>query len=135
MAQSGHFETGKQLTIEGNQAEIKERKRVMKTRQDYMDKRVSHAEYYRQFVTPSIIALVKSSIGIDAIAQSKDEHFNDIPLSKWDAMHVVHIVNGMYSRIACGEKIKAAGEGNSASTGTCILKQAARMIKETLPVS
>jgi predicted ester cyclase len=104
----------------------------MKTRQDYMDKKASHADYYRQFVTPGIIEMVKSSIGIDAIAKSKDEHFNDIPLAKWDAIHVVHSGHGMYSRLACGEKIKLAGEGNSASTGTCILKQAARMIKEAL---
>ena len=100
-----------------------------------MDKKVSHSDYYRQFVTPSIIAMVKSNIGIDAIAKSNDEHFNDIPLSKWDSMHVVHTARGMYSSLACGEKIKTAGEGNSVSTGTCILKQAARMIKENLPVA
>ena len=110
-------------------------KNTIQTRQDYMDKKVSHSDYFRQFVTPSIIALVKSRIGVDAIANSTDEHLNYIPLAKWDSLHVVHTGRGMYSSIACGEKIKLAGEGNSVSTGTCILKQAARMIKETLPVA
>ncbi len=103
----------------------------MKTRQDYMDKKISHSDYYRQFVTPYIMELVKSRIGIDAITNSKDEYLNDIPLSKWDAIHVVRSGRGMYSSIACGEKIKAADEGNSVSTGTCILKQAARMLIES----
>jgi len=96
-----------------------------------MDKKVSHADYYRQFVTSSIIRMVETQIGIDAIVKSKDEHFNDIPLAKWDSIHVVHGGRGMYSSIANGDKIKAAGDGNSVSTGTCILKQAARMIKES----
>lgn len=53
-------------------------------REDYMSNTCSHQEYYSQFITPKIKQLVEAEIGIDRIKSSKDEHFNDIPLARWD---------------------------------------------------
>ena len=62
---------------------------VKNTRQDYLDGGCSHRQYYGQFVNASVLAMVKRHIGEDAILKSSDEHFNDIPLKKWDtAFHV-----------------------------------------------
>jgi len=121
--------SGEQAVI-NNQKGIKNMKTI-NTRDDYMAKKISHEDYYGQFVTPAIIRLVENGIGIKEIKNSSDEHFNDIPLAKWDSLHVVNYGRGMYSRLACGEKIKSAGESNSVNTGTCILKQAARIIKKS----
>jgi len=83
---------------------------------------VTHEEYYRQFVTPGILYLVESRIGIDAVRASKDEHLNDIPLSKWDDMEP-------FAR-GIAWKLKEAGDGWSKSANVCIAKQAARMLIE-----
>ena len=66
---------------------FKSRKKPIQTkfsRSEYLDGQVDHQKYYGQMVTQSIIQSVVSSIGVDKILDSKDEHFNDIPLSKWD---------------------------------------------------
>jgi hypothetical protein len=118
----------------------------MKTRNQYMEtlpkygtkeSTEAHNDYYSQFVTPYVLELVKSRIGVDKISASKDEHFNDIPLSSWDAIWLRHEGRRMFivPPPSVSALLKEAGEGNSASTGTCILKQAARIIKSTLPVA
>lgn len=82
---------------------------------------VAHNEYYAQFVNDDVLRIVKRSIGEDVIKASTDEHFNDIPLSRWDGTHGV--------AYATKEMRDAAGEGWSMSTNVCILKAAARQIR------
>lgn len=96
---------------------------IKHTRKDYMDRKVSHREYYGQFVTPTIFDMVCRYIGIKRIMASKDpENFNDIPLYLWD-----NLAGGYLQRDA----LKEAGDGPSLSSGVCILKEAARQLKET----
>lgn len=120
----------------------------MKTRADYMAGRISHEDYYSQFVTPAILETVAKSIGRDRIKASTDPHFNDIPLHLWDRVSGWSTLPTVEKCPCCGqsrrvqrggsenlktfdalELIRAAGEGVSASTITCILKAAARQIK------
>ena len=103
----------------------------MKTRSEYMDKQITHRAYYAQFVTPYVKSLVRDRIGIDRLMSSKDEHFNDIPLAVWDSFWVsmrggMHIV----PPATVSALLREAGEVNSASTGTCILKEAAKQLLE-----
>ena len=94
----------------------------MFTRQDYMSNKCSHREYYAQFVTPYIKAVVLKRF--PRIAESTDEHFNDTPLAHWDALS-----NTLKSHLALPEY----GDGKkyySLGSAVCILKEAARQIKE-----
>lgn len=93
------------------------------SRKEYMDRKCSHREYYAQFVDESVRKLVASTIGIERIRKSKDEHLNDIPLKNWDTV-AFNIHKGVY------EKMKLAGDFRSNAGDTCILKEAARQIVE-----
>jgi hypothetical protein len=55
----------------------------MVTYQQYRDGSSTHKEYFGQFVTPNILALVRVMIGSNRIIQSTDQHLNDIPLQEW----------------------------------------------------
>ncbi len=90
-----------------------------------------HRAYYAQFVTPYVKALVKDRVGLSRLLSSKDPHLNDIPLSEFDSIWVrytpsIHI----RPPSAISALLREAGEGNSAATGTCILKEAARQLIE-----
>lgn len=80
-----------------------------------------HRKYYAQYVTDYVRGLVASRIGLEAIKNSKNEHFNDIPLPKWDAL-VPHL--------GASKALISNGDWLSLSTGVCIAKEAARQIKE-----
>jgi hypothetical protein len=56
------------------------------TRNDYISGKVTHDEYYAQFVTPSIYKLVEYHFGRKVLedAYKKDESLNTIPLHRWD---------------------------------------------------
>lgn len=96
----------------------------MITRKEYMNNSsVLHNEYYSQFVTPFIISYVKASFGEKRIKASTDPYFNDIPLYLWDNMVSFVLSESKTKR-------KEINEGNSISTGVCIAKAAARIIKE-----
>lgn len=81
----------------------------------------AHREYYAQFVNDAIFQRVYVGIGLDALMASKDPHFNDIPLAKWD-----RLVNGL----PVAQKMREAGDYLTLGNGVCILKEAARQIKE-----
>ena len=91
------------------------------TRKDYMTGKVSHDEYYAQFVTEMTKEIVRSSIGMEAILASKDPHFNDIPLKNWDSLHPVILRT---SGRDCTDV-----HWDTLGTSVCIAKCAARMIK------
>jgi len=76
-----------------------------------------HERFYAQFVSERITTMVVSHIGAETLAASRDAHFNDIPLEKWD-------------RLPCmlNEKhVRELGGNMSLSTFTCVYKQAARL--------
>lgn len=92
----------------------------MKTRQMYLKGECTHREYYSQFVTKSIIEIVRNRIGLDAIKKSTDEHMNDIPLKLWDS--IVHAIDCNF---------KDAGDCRTIGGCVCVLKEAAQQIKES----
>lgn len=96
------------------------------SRKDYEEKSSENSrQYWNQFVNDSIINIVRSSIGGDNIKNSVDQHFNDIPLQKWDVL--APSINQCVSR----KLLKDTGESLALSTSVCIAKAAARKIKES----
>lgn len=96
----------------------------MFTRSQYLNKEVTHNEYYAQFVTEGVINIVTRCIGKEAIINSTDEYYNDIPLKRWNALHSI-ILHTVGSAIA-----KASGTGGvSLSDTVCVAKAAAQQIK------
>ncbi len=53
------------------------------SKSEFLDGQVDRQKYYSQMVNTDIIKAVVSSIGVDLILNSKDEHMNDIPVGKW----------------------------------------------------
>lgn len=107
-----------------------ENKIVMKyTRKQYMNKEVSHQDYYAQFVTESTKRYILSDLTINEIKEafnSGDEHLNEIkiPFNNmgsggnwwWDFTPFNN------------QLIKECGESNSHATHTCVGKAAARIL-------
>jgi hypothetical protein len=96
----------------------------MHSRKDYMSKKVTHQEYYGQFVSDSVKNIVQGSIGVDRITNSKDPHFNDIPLKEWDCL-------ASSIRHSVGRLIADANGTNGISLSDCVCtaKAAARIIQ------
>lgn len=92
----------------------------MITRNQYMTNEATHKQYYEQFVNQAVKNAVLQYIGKDKIMASTDEHLNDIPLRRWDAISLPELAVSM----------KDCGDYLTASVQVCILKAAAKMIKE-----
>jgi len=97
----------------------------MFSRQDYLNGRCTHREYYAQFVTDYVKMVVRDKIGIDRIMQSKDDRFSDIPMKEWDRLSLLFRKHVDYVSKEVGSKM-----GWSLGIGVCMLKEAARQIKE-----
>jgi len=102
------------------------------TRQEYLalnstatDTFALHREYFAQFVTPELKAIVRGAFGLDRLLSSNDKYFNDIPLIRWDALHT-RVPNSVFSAI------KASGDVNAKtlSNSVCVLKEVARQLVE-----
>jgi hypothetical protein len=91
------------------------------SREDYMNGKCSHRDYYGQFVTSETRDIVLRVFGLDRIKNSKDEAFNDIPLERWDNLIATH---------GTMEKMKEAGDYLSLAGKVCIFKEAARQIRD-----
>lgn len=76
-----------------------------------------HEKFYGQFVSQRIMDMVVSYIGAETLAASRDPHFNDIPLKKWDDL----------PRVLNEKHVRELGGNMSLSTFTCVHKQAARL--------
>lgn len=100
----------------------------MYTRSQYLNGEVSHSEYFRQFVTSNVLAVVRNRIGEADIKASKDEHFNDIPLQRWDAIIGFNGARPM-SSLGLSSLFNEAGEWATAAVLVCVMKQAAEMIR------
>jgi hypothetical protein len=105
----------------------------MKTRKQYMNKEVSHQDYYAQFVTETILDTVRSRIGTKRILKSTDPHFNDIPLQLWDNLApAIRMTCGKSLSVSnastCSREVKLGGV--SLSDCVCVAKAAAKIIKE-----
>ena len=94
----------------------------MITRMQYLKNEASHNEYYAQFVHAGVKNMVRLYIGESAIRNSTDPHLNDIPLVKWDSLAT--------NLSGVSVKLHECGDYLTLATGVCILKEAARQIKE-----
>ena len=94
----------------------------MFTRKQRLANECTHSEYYAQFVTPAVTHTVLRQIGRDAIMESTDPHFNDIRLSKWDALFPLVPAN-------VATKIRECGDYPTLAGMVCLAKEAARQIK------
>lgn len=102
----------------------------MFTRKDYLDGKVSHHDYYSQFLTNSLIEYVKERFK-DKIYLSEDDNFNNIALTYWDQLYIK-------DKIKLNLWIEANGNRKeyswSACDRVCIAKAAAKIIKDSINV-
>lgn len=96
------------------------------TRDEYMqaskiDGVGAHRAYYGQFVNKDTIKQVVSFIGANRIINSKDKHFNDIPLVEWDRIAKF---------IIRAEPFQKFGDYATLSGLVCIAKEAAQQYRE-----
>ena len=96
-----------------------------------MDGEISFAGYYSQFLDDKTEAEMFSQISLEELKKSKDEHLNDIPMRKWDAISGIvfrgsEMIQGPRIRKEFADRIQLAQEGISAATLVCIYKQQAR---------
>lgn len=80
-----------------------------------------HRAYYGQFVTEDVKDAVLRHIPLKMLKASKDAHLNDIHLVVWDRVQV---------RQAAA--MRARGDFLTTAGNTCIAKEAARQILESL---
>lgn len=121
---------------------------TVNTRKQYIDKQITHRDYYSQFVTENTRSIVRSVFGLDRLTEAlrEDERLNSIPLNEWDALtwHPVDD-NGAFrsdgmSHHSSGkfrahlpldyDAIDAAGEGVTRAVLVCIAKEAAHQVIE-----
>ena len=90
------------------------------TRKDYMSDKCTHVEYYGQLVTQGMKEHVARAIP-QALAKSTDPHFNDISLSTWDRLGMAYGLRYEFEEL---------GDIRSKAGMVCVLKEAARQVKE-----
>ena len=95
----------------------------MFTRKQYMDKEVTHRQYYGQFVTDATKQRVLRCIGETRLMASTDEHLNDIPLEKWDSLGPAGSRDNWNA---------TRGDWPSLAGAVCIHKEAAHQLIEEL---
>lgn len=88
------------------------------TRAQYMNKEVSHQDYYASFCTESYIQYVIRTIGGDRIKASTNINLNDIPLKEWDSLETMTVC-------MIGTSIRQAEGQVSLSSCVCAAKAAA----------
>jgi hypothetical protein len=92
----------------------------MFTYEDYRNNVCTYNEFYCQFVTENIIKWVKATLGV-RVLNSTDPHFNDIELRYWDSLSPCILIK---------KSDKDLGLWDCLASRVCILKQAARILKE-----
>ena len=97
----------------------------MHTRQEYMKGDIGHNEFYAQFATLSTRRWVETTIGVERLKASTDQHLNDIPLSLWD-----EYFKSVAFRCEVLPLLKEAGDvcANSLGNAVCVAKAAARVL-------
>jgi len=93
------------------------------TRQDYLDEKCTHSEYYSQFVSTWCKQYVAEQIGKDKLVSNIDPHMNDIPACKWDALHWEIALDPHVSETL--RRVQDT-DGLTMSNTVCIAKEAAR---------
>ena len=99
------------------------------TRKSYMSGASSYAEYYGQFDSPAVRNAILNVIPMSDLMASTDPYFNDIELSRWDAIRLHKETRCMLS-VANGHETSIIF---SHSDVVCLAKAVAeRMVAEQL---
>lgn len=95
---------------------------IIRSRADYLAGKVSHREYYGQFVTEATIRAVVQRFGEERLLSCTNEHLNDIPLHLWDRACMVNstVILPFLNRF------RDAGDYCTLSGMVCIAKEAAK---------
>ena len=96
----------------------------MITRQDYVNQKATHREYYGQFVCDQVKSWVLRAFTKQELMQSTDPNLNDLPIDRWDRVIPSPVPFTLVSRMT--------RVGDYATLGglVCIAKEAARQIIE-----
>lgn len=99
----------------------------MITRQEYLQGKATHEEYYAQFVTPEHKSRVLAGIGLLKLLKSSERFYGDVAsVDQWDRIAQPHPQQSLDKLKECGDYMTQAG-------AVCILKEAARqLIEESL---
>lgn len=93
----------------------------MITRNDYMERRVTHQQYYAAIVKTAGIGFHPNDpfiVRCRAALAGGDEHLNTIPLADWDAI-------GRWGRACLGTAFRLHGDIYSLAGSVCAYKEAA----------
>jgi len=102
-------------------------------RNDYMQGKCSHQEYYSQFTTKAMQTHICNRIGKSRIEESTDKYFNDIYLKLWDNLDAKLFINKELYKLCNNVTYAEAARSNfmwSPSCNVCVLKAAASIIRE-----
>lgn len=94
----------------------------MKTRQDYLQGRCTHREYYGEIVKEAGITV--SDELRDECARSSDPHYNNIKLNRWD-------IYGTAIRSKVAPLFRQRDDQVSLAGTVCVMKEAARQAVES----
>jgi len=94
----------------------------MITRQDYLEGKATHRQYYAQFVNGQTKIRLLAGISRERLLASTNENLNDIPLTEWDNLPTIFF--------EYDKKMSDAGDYLTTSGKVCIYKEAARQIIE-----
>lgn len=95
----------------------------MITRQDYMTGKATHREYYADVLRSAHISFSKEDPIVIKAAASKDKHYNDISLARWDSLALLNS-----GRLATA--FKERNDFYSLAGGVCAMKEAVRQAVE-----
>jgi len=91
------------------------------TRQDYMDDKCTHDQYYAQFINAAGIEMVKKSKAFKCVLKSGSKDLSTAPVAEWDLIGTAgEAVNLM----------KTLGDNWSLAGAVCINKAIARQLLE-----
>jgi hypothetical protein len=96
------------------------------TREDRLNNKCSHREYYGQFVSNYTLRRVGERFGLDRLVKAyhEDKSFNTIPLKEWDMIAIMLEI----PMEDCGDTLTLSG-------AVCIAKEAARLLVERFLLS
>ncbi len=98
------------------------------TRQQYLNKEISHQEYYESLADTAGLSFGHSFISkVKQALNSGDENLNSIPLNTWDNMCGFDLNNPYL-----GTELKKRGDFYSLSCGVCMRKAKAKAMAEKL---
>lgn len=93
------------------------------TRQDYMQHRVTHRQYYAEIARLAGIKFEPNHSVVVRAKRSTDEHYNDIPLLVWDRL-------GYLARAGLTRAFKECEDCYSMAGACCAMKEAVRQAVE-----